>query len=213
MGQYLRARVAGYFRPRRWLFVVVGLVYGIGLLLGALGVGFLNSQQIDYLNQLINSFLAQLQNLEVEDTAYTKEVLSTIWRDLSLIYFLSLSVIGLPGVAVIIFLRGFLLGFVLGFFIQAMALDGLVFASLATLPQNLITIPVYLAAGVTGVELSWFILRRLSHYPRPALRPYILRITVFMLFLGAVASVGGLIEVYITPLFMKWVAVALQAGS
>lgn len=210
MGMYLKRLVAGYLRPRRWLFMAVATVYGAGIILGALGVGFLSPEQVKYLTQLINNFLAQLQNVQVDDATYTREVLGTIWKDLGLIYFLSLSVVGLPGVGVILFLRGFLLGFVLGFFIQAMAIDGLVFATLATLPQNIITIPVYLAAGVTGVELSWFIVRRYGHYPRPALRPYILRITVFMLILAMFASVGGLVEVYVTPYFMKWIAVAMQ---
>ncbi len=118
--------------------------------------------------------------------------------------------LGLPGVCVIIFLRGFLLGFVLGFFIQQMAFDGMLFATLAMIPQNLITIPVYLTAGVTAIELSWFLCRRLWHFPKVPLRPYVLKISTFMLFLTIIASVGGLVEVYVTPIFMKLVAANLQ---
>ncbi|HEX3032801.1 MAG TPA: stage II sporulation protein M, partial [Bacillota bacterium] len=195
MRELIKRNLSNYLRPRRWIFLIVAAIYGAGVVLGAVGVGLLNKEQVDYLTHLINNFLAQLQKVQVDDTAYTKEVLSTIWRDLGLIYFLSLSVIGLPGVAVIIFLRGFLLGFVLGFFIQAMALEGLLFASLSMIPQNLITIPVYIAAGVTAIELSWFIITRYRHFPKPPLRPYVARITTFMLVLAIIASMGGLVEV------------------
>lgn len=209
MKAYLRKLIFNYLKPRLFLFLIVGVVYGGGVLLGAVGVGFLTDEQVTYLTQLINNFLSHLQNIQIDDQAYIREVLGSIWRDLGLIYFLSFTVIGLPGIFVIIFLRGFLLGFVLGFFIQQMAFDGMIFASLAIVPQSLITIPVYLTAGVTAIEFSWFLLRRFWHFPKIPLRPYVLKISVFMLFLGLVASVGGLVEVYVTPVFMKLVAASI----
>lgn len=200
-----------YLRPRLFLYLLVGGIYGLGAVFGAVGVGLLSQEQVGYLSQLICNFLAHLRDVQIDDLMYAREVLGAIWRDLALIYLLSISIIGLPGVMAIIFLRGFLLGFVLGFFIQKMALEGIVFAALATLPQNMITIPVYLAAGVTAIEISWFLLRRIRRFPRPPLRPFLARITVFILALGLVASMGGLVEVYITPWFMKWVALAFAA--
>ncbi|MDA8212083.1 MAG: stage II sporulation protein M [Clostridia bacterium] len=210
MRELLRQTLYNYLRPRLFLYVLVGVLYGLGVILGALGVGLLSKEQVDYLTQLITNFLAHLQNLQIDDQAYTREVLGSIWKDLGFIYLLSLTIIGLPGVFVIIFLRGFLLGFVLGFFAQEMAFDGMIFATLALVPQNLITVPVYLAAGVTAVELSWFLLRRFWHFPKPPLRPYVWKFTTFMFFLAVIASMGGLMEVYITPIFMKWVAAGIK---
>lgn len=210
MREILRQSLYNYLRPRLFLYGIVGALYGLGVILGVLGVGLLSKEQVSYLTQLISNFLAYLQNLQIDDQAYIREVLGSIWKDLGLIYLLSLTVIGLPGVFVIIFLRGFLLGFVLGFFAQEMAFDGVIFATLAMAPQNLITVPVYLAAGVTAVELSWFLLRRFWHFPRPPLRPFVWKFTTFMFFLAAIASMGGLVEVYVTPILMKWVAAGIK---
>lgn len=208
--ELLRQNLYNYLRPRLFLFALVGVFYGLGVILGALGVGLLSKEQVVYLTNLISNFLAHLQNLQIDDRLYTREVLGSIWKDLGLIYLLSLTVIGLPGVFVLLFLRGFLLGFVLGFFARQMAFDGMVFATLAMVPQSLITVPVYLTAGVTAVEISVFLLRRFWHIPKPPLRPYVWKFTTFMIFLALVASLGGLVEVYVTPVFMKWVAAGIK---
>ncbi|MFZ3170775.1 MAG: stage II sporulation protein M [Carboxydocellales bacterium] len=204
-----RQTLYNYLRPRMMLFVLVGVFYGLGIMLGSLGVGLLSKEQVVYLTKLITNFLINLQNLAIDEGVYTREVLGSIWKDLGLIYLLSLTVIGLPGVFALLFLRGFLLGFVLGFFAQQMAFEGVIFATLALVPQSLITIPVYLTAAVTAIEISMFLLRRFWHFPRPPIRPYVWRFTTFMFFLALLASFGGLVKIYITPVFMKWVAAGI----
>jgi len=121
-----------------YLFVLLFLIMGI--IFGVIGTKALTSQQLIGLNQYIDTGLETIS----KDFDYQAAALHAIWRNMKTIlkiWFLGLTVIGVPLILVIVFTRGFVLGFTVGFILQNKAWQGLGLILLTIFPQNII--PTY----------------------------------------------------------------------
>lgn len=205
MLQRIKSKTRSFLQRRWWLILLVLMTYTVGVALGALGVTVLNEEQVGTLTILVDNFMDHVATMEVNTDAYTKDVLWRIWKDIGLIYFLSLTVIGLPLAYIVLFFRGFLLGFVTAFFAQEKALSGIMFAFLSMIPQNLITIPAFILLVVVSSEFSWYLLTR-GWRKRVPFGAKFTHYTFITFALSMLASLGGLVEVHITPQLMKLMA-------
>src|SRR5699024_11083907 len=82
-------------------------------------------------------------------------------RYLLLLFILGLSVIGLPLVWILLFLKGLVVGFSVGFIVNQLGIKGLLLASLSIAPQNIIIIPIYVVAGSLAMIFSLTLLSKL----------------------------------------------------
>ncbi|SDI96976.1 stage II sporulation protein M [Salimicrobium halophilum] len=135
------------------------VVFVMGVVFGSLTVNslaFVQKQDLFfYLEQFFQSWNNDpgLLKWELFRNSYLNHVLQ-----LSLIFILGLSVIGLPVVIILLFLKGVYFGFSVGFLVHQMGWKGLGIASLTIAPHNIITIPVYIVTswmvGMFAVYLS-----------------------------------------------------------
>src|SRR5690625_6911377 len=75
-------------------------------------------------------------------------------KGLLLLFTLGLTVIGLPLVWILIFMKGLAIGFSVGFIVNQFGIKGLILASLSIAPQNLLIIPMYIIAGSLSMLFS-----------------------------------------------------------
>src|SRR5690625_5989422 len=73
---------------------------------------------------------------------------------LLLLFILGLTIIGLPIIWVLIFIKGLVVGFSVGFIVNQLGLNGLLIATLSIAPQNIIIIPVYIIAASLSMIFS-----------------------------------------------------------
>ena len=90
-------------------YVIILLVFALGLTAGTLGVYKLQAGELQELSLYLDCFLEQAALIETEPAAAMK---SELYNDLILlaaIYFLGLTIIGIPVILILVFLRGFVL--------------------------------------------------------------------------------------------------------
>ena len=118
------------------------------------------------------------------------------------IWFLGLTVIGMPLILALVLLKGFSLGFTIGFLVQEKAGAGILISILSILPQNLVYIPLLIIWSVVGINFSVFIATgrqgRVASLGR-ALVSYTMLMLVFLL----IILMGAFIEAYFSPWFLK----------
>lgn len=78
-----------------------------------------------------------------------------------MLFVLGLSVIGLPAVWILLFLKGMVVGFSVGFIVNQLEMKGLFLAALSIAPQNLLVIPIYIVAGSLSMIFSLTLLGKL----------------------------------------------------
>ncbi|MDU4960451.1 MAG: stage II sporulation protein M [Sporomusaceae bacterium] len=204
---YIRANIVGYF------FIL--LLFVSGVVFGALAVKTLPGEQktelIGYLQIFFQGFSAwSAEAWNGTDLFVT--VLFNHVKTLGLIWLLGFTVIGVPLVWFIVFTRGFVIGFTVGFLVNEYIMKGLAFALAAVLPHSLISVPAVVAAGVAATSFSLWLVRRRQH-AKTTVAYEAIGYCGLCLGLFLVLLVASVIEVYISPLFMKLVVAMLFKQS
>ncbi len=195
------------FKDQTMLYVFVGVLFLVGVLFGALMVNALSLEQQQEMARYLNHFFVNVQDggeTMNQSSYWSIAALHLKW--IGLIWILGLSVIGLPGILILDFLKGVLIGFTVGYLVGQYSWKGLLFALVSIAPQNLFIIPVLMMCSVAAITFSLYIIRdrfimnRGGSMVKPFASYAMLTFFMVLLTLG-VAS----FETWVTPAMMRWV--------
>ncbi|NBJ70234.1 MULTISPECIES: stage II sporulation protein M [Clostridia] len=187
-----------------YLFMVI--LFLTGIIFGAILVNSMNFVQKQDLFFYLERFFKQVT--DNEQAAYIEIFKNSFFyhiKYLLLLFVLGLSVIGLPLVWILIFLKGLVVGFSVGFMVNQLGMNGLLLASLSIAPQNFLIIPVYIIAGSLAMIFSLTLLSKLftNRIAQPVFQPfgrYVLLFSLLILF----ASIAALLETFVSNEAMQW---------
>lgn len=189
------------------LYVFVGVLVVVGAIFGALLVNALTLEQQQELTDDIGLYMTTIKDAEQILQA------STFWESflfyskwLLLIWLLGLSVIGLPVVLVLDFLKGVLVGFAVALLAQQLAWKGVFFFLVATAPQNALVIPALMIASVSAARFSFFVVRDRLFKRRGRLLPPFLAHTAVSILMLLMLCIASLYEAYLSPLLLERIA-------
>lgn len=195
-----------HLRQHAGIYFFLFVLFGVGVAFGALAVGALEDNQKLELVHYLRHFLGAVRG-EGEGPPAARQVFSLAFgsnlRTVGLIFLLGLSVIGVPLVPVVVFLRGFILGFTVGFLMSQLGWPGFGMVLLAVLPQNLILVPALLILAAAALAFGGAIVMR-----HRGGRPWPAALQLMVLAAGALVAAAGasLMEGYIAPLFLRLLA-------
>lgn len=196
------------------LYVFVSVLFLMGVVFGALMVNALTLEQQQDLSRYFGDFFISVSEGDTEFTAALSfwDVAGLHLKWLGLIWLLGLSVIGLPGILILDFLKGVLIGFTVGCLVGQYTWKGLLFALVSIAPHNLIVIPALLIASVAAVGFSLSIIRSRVLLQRGggAAKPF-LSYTGLTLCLAFILVAVSSFEMWVTPVMMGWVTPLLGA--
>ncbi len=198
------------------LYLFVCILFVMGVVFGALLVNALTLQQKHDVGQYVNTFLAGIGG---EGEAGGEAVRSTVsgagavWdafgahaRWVFFIWILGLSVVGVPLILLLDFLKGVLIGFTVGYLAGQWSWDGIVFAIVSVAPQNLVVVPAIIVASVASISFSLLLVRsRLLHRTGTVKQPLASFSLTALLLTGLMLAVS-LFEVYVSPGLLEWAA-------
>jgi len=203
-----RLGLSGYLRRNALLYLVVlGLLVG-GVCLGATAVKVLDREEKADLVRYLATFLRGLSDgkLRSEPSVALRAACLQNLKTVGFLWGLGLTVVGIPAVAAVVFLRGLAVGFTVAFLVDEMGQAGLLLAAGAVLPQNLLALPALVLIAVSSLSFSLLLVRR--HWdpdPRP-LAEEVLGYG-FVALLACLLMVGaGLLEACVAPVFMRLIA-------
>lgn len=192
----LRQRLKHHIRNNRWQYIVIGLVFLVGLVMGCQKVEGLEGGVRDYLLEMIDNYLQEGREAPIYGPGILLAALATQAKTVLAIWFLGLTVIGVPLILAVVFLRGYALGFTVGFLAHQKGGAGIIMSILSILPQNLVYIPLLIIWSVIAVNFSSYLIgRRTGASLSKTLVNYSLLLAVFLILLIA----GAFIEAYLSP--------------
>jgi stage II sporulation protein M len=179
----------------------------MGALFGGLLVFALSIEQHQELSRYTGSFLqvAIAGQLHEWQLAFWPAYWSQV-KWLGLTWLLGISVIGLPLVAALNFLKGVLVGFAVTYLGTQLSWKGVLLSVLAILPGNLMIVPCLLIASAASISYSLYLIRkRMSGSSPPSARPFrtftAVSALMAVLMLPAVA-----LERFVVPHGLEWLA-------
>jgi len=182
------------------IYIFMIILFLTGIIFGAITVNSMSFVQKQDLFFHLDRYLSQING---EEAVASKDILKRSFffhvKYLMLFFILGLTIIGLPIVWILIFVKGLVIGFSVGFIVNQLGGNGLLLASLSIAPQNIILIPVYIIAASLSMIFSLALLQKLfgrSVQSYSIGRPFVQYSFVFiLLIIGAFAS--SLVETFV----------------
>lgn len=203
----LRKSLVSHLRRHAGVYFFLIVLFGMGVSSGALAVGALDGSQRLELSHYLDFFFHSLQDPGETWTSspVVRQALSGNLRTAGLIFLLGLTVIGVPLVAAIVFLRGFIIGFAVGFLLVSRGMTGLTIGVLAILPQNILIIPALIILSAAALNFSTGIVRKRPLDKGPMWKTFT---SYSLVALGcfALLILASFVEGYIAPFFLRLVA-------
>ncbi|MCS7461596.1 stage II sporulation protein M [Paenibacillus doosanensis] len=203
-----------YIKEHLSLYVFVGIIFIIGVVFGAVMVNALSLEQKQEMMRYLSNFFSSVEQGDFTDVRQSFEqsfALHIKW--ILIIWILGMSVIGLPLILILDFLKGVLVGFSVGYLVGQLSWKGLLFALVSVAPQNIVIIPALIVCSVTAMAFSIhmvkhrFMMRKGSFY-----EPF-MRYSATILLSGALLAGVAMFEAYVSPVMMKWVTPMLMTMS
>lgn len=185
------------------LYALIIAVFFAGTFLGSYVVKNLSSQQQLELLNYLDLFLKGSKDWNVKPGILAQHAVLNNLKVMFYIWFLGMTVIGVPLVLVIVCARGFVLGFTIGFLVQQKAAQGILITLLAVLPPSIITLPAIIVGGAFAISFSSWLVKGRTKYKNSSILRHFIAYCMIMLVVGAVSAAGGLVEAYVSPTFMK----------
>jgi stage II sporulation protein M len=186
-----------------YTFTTVLLVMGV--IFGAITVNSLSVVQKEDLFDYLNRFFGQVAQNEVAgQQAMFNQSFTHYIKYIGLMWVLGLSIIGLPVILILIFLKGIVVGFTVGFLVNQMEWNGFFLSFVSVLPQNIILIPAFVVIGTAAISFSLKMIKgQFVKRVNEPIFPQFLRYTLLMLLIGLSIGVASVFEAFVSPVLMK----------
>jgi len=195
-------RLKQHIRENRWQYLLITLIFLTGILVGDYKALGLTSGVKSHLLTLIDNYLKGGVNVGLDKQAILFNSFINQGKSIIAVWFLGLTIIGMPIILALVFLKGFSLGFTIGFLVKEKAVSGILISILSILPQNLVFIPLLIIWSVVGINFTFYIARGRLGSGIPLSKGFISYTMLMMISLGVVL-IGSLIEAYLSPWFLS----------
>lgn len=200
--------VAGdYLRKHLLTYTIVIIMLLMGVIFGALAAKILpDSQKSQLAEDLIIFFRAFGDTPQVSAVLASRQGFFSNLKTVFIGWLLGLSVIGAPGIGILIFLRGFIIGFTVGFLVLQMAAKGVLLAVISVLPQNIFIIPALVLACESSLAFAGAVVEDRLRSTRVPLFPRFLLSCITIIGATALLGIASIIEGFVTPVFIELVS-------
>lgn len=203
------AGLGGYLRERPLHCLVAAAALVAGVVVGAIVAGALAPSERAGVSGPLLGFLSDLAvNQGIPPAAeLLRHSAARHLRTAALLWLLGVTVVGFPGVLVILFVRGFSIGFTVGFLVRNLGLPGLAVATAGVLPQHLLSVPVVLVQGVAALSFSLSLFRnRFGREHRARFYQELAGYTAVLAGTSLLLMAAALLESFVSPIFLRLAA-------
>ena len=231
-------RLRSYFWRRRALYAAVTFTFGAGVLLGGVASDRIGEEVVPVLEQRVVRLWQPVGETSAEGGVpdvgtnapgqHTAPAFSGgpsgpfasvvhravfdaggVVYTIGMVAVLGISIVGAPFVLAIVFWRGFTIGFAAAFLVQRHLWRGFVFAVAALAPYNAAAVPALIAAAGAALSFAGQALTVLFGPRGGPMRGPAVKTALLWTGCGAALLAGSLLEAYVTPTLLPWLADAL----
>lgn len=186
------------------IYIFSGILLTMGVIFGAIVVNSLNFTQKNDLYAYLSLFFGQVQRGEFAG-ARDMFVHSFVHylKYVGLMWLLGLSIIGLPIVFILLFIKGLVVGFTVGFLVNQMGFNGFILSFVSILPQNIILIPIFIVIATAAISFSLRLWRQVTRRVHQPIMQYFVRYGIVLIFAILLIATVSFYEAFISPTIMK----------
>ncbi|MGA9288099.1 MAG: stage II sporulation protein M [Anaerobacillus sp.] len=187
------------------IYTFIAVLFLMGIVFGAVIVNSLSLTQKEELTVYLSRFFGQVSEGQFATSSEMfHQSLTHYVKYISLMWLLGLTIIGLPIVLIMLFLKGIVVGFTVGFLVNQMSWKGFLLAFVSVFPQNILAVPAMIVVGTASLTFSLRLMRQLVMKRRTELilTPFI-RFSVLVICTLGVLCMAAWFEAYLSPGLIK----------
>ncbi|MCA0754488.1 stage II sporulation protein M [Paenibacillus sp. N4] len=196
------------------LYVFVSVLFVVGAIFGALMVNALTLEQQQKLAGDVDQYVKLMSaGIGTEEAAsfWERFVFHSKW--LIVIWLMGVTVVGIPGVLVLNFLKGALVGFSIGTLINQYAWKGVLLSLVSVAPQNLLAVPAMIITSAAAITFAMFVVKNRLIQQKGDLAPELGAYTSTAILMLLVFGAAALLEAYVSPTLIGWVTPLLSSAN
>lgn len=205
MNRTLKSSIFNHFRENSSIYLFTTVLFLIGVIFGAIIVNSLNFSQKEDLYYYLSRFFGQVSNGEFANASLMfKQSFVHYAKYVGLMWILGLSIIGLPIILILLFLKGIVVGFTVGFLVNQMGWYGFLLSFVSVMPQNFILVPGFIFIATAAISFSIRMIRQqfVKKVNEPIF-PYFVRYSFAMAGILLIIGVASTFEAYVSPALMQ----------
>ncbi|WP_078545925.1 stage II sporulation protein M [Litchfieldia alkalitelluris] len=208
----IKMAIANHIREHSSIYMFITVLFLMGVIFGAIVVNSLNWNQKEDLYYYLSQFFGQVSEGQFATSTemFKQSYLHNI-KSVGLMWLLGISIIGLPVILILLFLKGVVVGFTVGFLVNKMGWGGFLLSLVSVLPQNLLVIPAFIVIGTMAVSFSLKMIRQqfVKRANEPILQLFT-KYTIMMVGISVILVIASGFEAFASPYLMKNVIEVLK---
>jgi stage II sporulation protein M len=203
MKKYLSGNIIAFICEKFSILITVLFCFFAGISIGVFIETLLSTENKDSIQIFLDTHLF-FEQLPGNDLTHVFLESAAINLTLLLIIALGgLTIIGFPAALLVLIYKGATLGFSAALLIETLDFKGLIMVFFTLVPQNLILIPIFLAATMASLSLAFSVLSNKPSNIKKSLTKHAGNYIAFFLLLSVFVLGGCLIESFICPFLQR----------
>ncbi|MED4532286.1 stage II sporulation protein M [Metabacillus fastidiosus] len=205
--QQLQTIIKQHIKDRSSIYLFVFVLFLMGVIFGAIIVNSMNINQKEDLYYYLSRFFGQVSEGKIASSIdMFKQSFFHNMKYLGLMWVLGISIIGLPVILVMLFIKGMVVGFTVGFLVNQLGWKGFLLSFVTVLPQNILLIPAFIVMCAVAISFSLKMVKQL--YMKKTLMmesPFsmFMKYVVVLVSISLFTVIASLFEAYASPMLMK----------
>ena len=191
------------FKVNKKLLYCILIVTIVGVIAGSLFVTILKDVDKASVTNSLESFITEINNNEINYGMSLKSSLITNISLVLLIWLLGISIIGLPIIIFIYFIKAFSLGFTISSILINFKLKELIYSFIYIFPHNIINLFVYAIVSIYSIIYSFKLINSFFNKAQIDFKPIIEKNKYVLLISILVVLLTSLYGTYIMPYVFK----------
>lgn len=184
-------------------YIFLAFMALIGLLSGVLFIFFISKTDKSLVNEELSLFFTNLKDNHLN---YVSSLINSISANILyfiIIWILGISIIGIPIIIFLLFLKGFIFGFSISSIIAKFGIKGIFLSFFYQFPHGLVMLILFILISFYAINFSVRLFRMLFLKENINLNPYFKRYNQVMGICILVSIMCSLFEVFIAPILMN----------
>ena len=183
------------------VLIFLAIISIIGIITGSLFMTILSTNDRELINSSLDTFMTQYGQINMQSELTNNFLINLLYA--FGIWLLGISIIGLPIVIFLIFMKSFLLSFTISSFIMKYKAKGIFLGIIYNLPHQVINLLIFIYLGIYSIKLSLYIIETIIHKKNLNFK-HITNRYVTILCLGIIVLLlSSLYETYLMPILLK----------
>lgn len=185
----------------KWIYL--GVVMVAGAVFGSLFIQLLSNEQIASIGQEISDYTIWIDKQgEQLNTALFWDVffINFIW--VALIFVMGLSVVGVPVIIVMLFIKGFIVGSTIHLMLESMGANSVIAAVASQIPHMILAIPALLCISSAAISFTTFALKKRKGQAQ--WKEQFVSYSTITMSMMLILALSAWVEVKVTPVVLDW---------